>query len=273
MRPSIALALFVISTVGGACSGPRTNASPASGAAWWSIAALVPPPGAEEVLIGGRIADTKDFPASFYAVRGVERCTSTMVGPRTLLTAAHCVDDGAMINLTLEAREYPGQCVHAPDYKMNHTADWALCLMAQDVPSHPYETLNVDSHTLAVGVELLLSGFGCTRPRGGGNDGVYRIGEARVIKLPSATKHELVTRGEVALCYGDSGGPAFVFLDAGKTKRVQVAVNAQGNIHDTSYLAPLSAEAAKRFLYDWSRRYDVWICGLHTEAPRCRIGS
>src|SRR6267142_4209869 len=108
-----------------------------------------------------------------------------------------------------------------------------MCLMESDVPAIRYESLNADSARVQIHTELLLTGFGCTTAGGtGGNDGNYRIGEAKVTKVPVDGNNDIITTGEVALCYGDSGGPAFVFLDAGKKRRIQVSVNSRIQVLD-----------------------------------------
>lgn len=246
-------------------------------------------------LIKGRIADPKEFPASVYAQMGNSRCTATVVGERTLLIAAHCVRDGGTANFKADGIQYSSTCTHSPLYsqkawekvrtqielgqvsehadKVNATADWALCLVNKTVINIQYENLNTDPSLLSIGDELLLSGYGCTQPGGsGGNDGNYRIGEAKITDLPSGSDNDITTYGGVpgaALCYGDSGGPAF-FIDKLSKKRVVVSVNSRGNIKDTSYLPSVSTSQFKSFLTSWSNKTGQKICGYHKEAKNCR---
>lgn len=221
-------------------------------------------------LGGATPANPKDFQASFYALSSDGACTSTLVGPRVLLTAAHCVENGGTVSLQRGGKNWVGTCTHAPDYAANDTADWALCDLTGEVAGVPYERVNQDAALLAGKGTLQLSGFGCTKSDGtGGNDGVYRIGNAPIVALPSGTDNDIVTRSSVFLCFGDSGGPAFRYLDPQRTKRVQVGVNSRGNIKDTSYLSSTSTAPAKKFLGDWSEAKKLKICGLHADAPNC----
>jgi hypothetical protein len=227
------------------------------------------PQDAQPSVIGARVARAADFSALFVSRAGTKTCTSTLIGPRVMLTAAHCVADGGRLEITANGQARVSTCTHAPAYKADVTADWALCEFDADVPGPLYERLNTKGDRISTGTELLLSGFGCTLS--GEDDGRLRIGETWVIDVPGpGTNNHIVTRRGAAVCFRDSGGPAFLFLDAEKTRRVQVSVNSQGNISDTSYLSSLSTDAALAFLKAWTgasaqRR----VCGLDTTVVGC----
>lgn len=249
----------------------------------------------DQTLIKGRPADPKEFPASVYAQMGNSRCTATVVGEKTLLIAAHCVRDGGIAKFKAGGADYSSTCTHSPLYSqaawsrvkeaiekglvsqftdlVNATADWALCLVNKPVGNIQYEVINLDPDILKEGNELLLTGYGCTQPGGsGGNDGTYRIGEAKIIGLPSGSDNDIVTNGGqpgAALCYGDSGGPAFLINPIDK-KRVVVSVNSRGNIATTSYLSSTSTSAFKSFMGSWASKNKQFVCGVHKEAKNCR---
>lgn len=224
------------------------------------------------VLIGGRPADPAQFPASVYASMSGARCTATVVGPRVLFIAAHCVNSGGTASFTAGANRYTSVCTHSKDYARNSTADYALCVVDREVTGIKYENVATDSSVVKVGDEILLTGYGCTSPGGGGgNDGVYRIGEARVKQVPSGTDNDIVASSGAALCFGDSGGPAFKYLDAGKTKRVLVSINSRGDIRTTSYLSGVFTDQGKRFIAAWQgANSGLKICGVDADTPNCR---
>ena len=221
-------------------------------------------------LIGGRDANAADWPATVYSSQGSSRCTATLVAARALLIAAHCVGDGKTATFTAGGKQYSSTCKHSPDYRRDHTADWALCYVATDVAGVAFEKLAKPEDAPQVGETILLTGYGCTRAGGsGGNDGVYRIGESTVISVPTRD-NDIVTKGGAALCYGDSGGPAFRLLDPEGKERVQVSVNSRGDIRTTSYLSSITTAKAVSFIESWAQEKRVRICGIHAEAGGCR---
>lgn len=228
---------------------------------------------ARPTLIGGKPADPKDFPASVVASMNGAVCTATVVGERVLLIASHCVNHNASAKFTVGANQYHSICARSPLYRNGTDHDLALCLTDRSVTGIAFESINIDQNLLKVGDTLQLTGYGCTRQGGGGgNDGVYRIGEAKITRLPSGSSYDIVTQGQSALCFGDSGGPAFKYLDAAKSRRVVVSANSKGNISDTSYLADTSTQASIKFINEWSSQNNVRICGVHADAAGCRAG-
>lgn len=228
----------------------------------------------DETLINGRIADPKDFPASVYSEQDGSRCTATIVGPRLLFIAAHCVDHGAKANFRIQGESYTSVCTHSKDYAGNPTADYALCKVDRVVTGIKYEVVNTSESVPSVGDEILLTGFGCINPGGGGgNDGKYRIGEAKVTRTPVGTDNDIHTSGPAALCYGDSGGPAFYYLDKAKTKRVQISINSRGDIRRNSYLSAVATAQGKRFIQAYLEREGLEMCGVTPNTPNCRNSS
>jgi len=228
---------------------------------------------AQTSVLGARKVDPKLFAASFFSKDA--QCTSSLVGPRALLLAAHCVNQGEAIAIAVSGREVTAVCTRAPEYDpvRNASPDYALCLTASEIVETPYfETVSTDAARLAVGQEVLLTGFGCTKAGGGGDTSgtVYRVGEASITNLPTVTDNRIVTKGQAAVCYGDSGGPAFLQRIQDGGPRIQISVNSVGNIRDTSGLASLSTAVAKNFLASWSQTHGVRICGVHPEQPKCR---
>jgi len=220
-------------------------------------------------LINGRPANPSDFPASVWT----RSCSATVVGPRAVFIAAHCVSSGT-ISFSVGPTAYRGECLVSRAYSGNPTADYAMCLTDKVVAGIPYERINTDPALLRVGGEVLLSGYGCVRPGGsGGNDGVYRIGEARVSRLPSGSNNDIVTGNGAALCFGDSGGPAFLFTESGNSMtraRVVISTNSRGDIATTSYLSSTSTAEGIRFFNAWAERTAQRICGVHADAQGCR---
>jgi len=221
------------------------------------------------MLIGGKPVDGADWPASLYAKSPGGACSSTLIGDRVLFMAAHCMANGATVTFSAYANSYKARCTHHPEYIFNETADWALCLVDRPVTGIPFESLGTDLELL-INAELLLSGYGCVHPGGGGgNDGIFRVGNAVIKGLPGNNSYDIVTKGGAALCFGDSGGAAYMF-DSNAQRRI-VAVNSRGDIETTSYLPSIKSDSFLRWAKGWSQgSNNVRICGLHEDAQGCR---
>lgn len=224
------------------------------------------------VLIGGRAADPKDWPASMYADMNGARCTATIVGERVLLIAAHCVKSGGTAKFRANGESYSAVCTHSKDYQRNQTADYTACEIDRPVTGVPFEMVNIDPGFVKVGEEILMTGFGCTiSGGGGGNDGVYRIGESIVARMPQGSDNDLVTKGPAVLCFGDSGGPSFKIVG---DKRYQLAINSRVHFQSkSSYHSYLASSQGLRFLNAWVDKTGHKICGMHAEATGCRGGD
>lgn len=248
-------------------------------------------------LINGTPSDLKDWPASVYASMGNSRCTATVIGEKVLLIAAHCVANGGTASFKAGGQAYTAKCTHAAQYSHaaweaqdkalkegakfeveqqevvekvagNATADWALCVVNKPVTGILFETVNQDPDLHKIGDKLTLTGYGCIRKGGGGgNDGIYRTGTSTIIDLPDGNDNDITTRGNAALCFGDSGGPAFFGT---VNDRKVVSVNSRGDIKTTSYLASVSTDMAKTFFKEWSEKNKVSICGIQKTATNCR---
>lgn len=224
------------------------------------------------MLIGGKAAEPGEWPASVYAKAGGSACSATLVGERVVFMAAHCMSNGQKITFTAGANSYSATCTHHPDYRKNDTADWALCLVSRPVTGVPFENLGLDAQ-LNIGQNLLLSGYGCVNPGGGGgNDGIFRIGEAKIRGLPAYSNHDIVTKGGAALCFGDSGGAAYL-LGAEGARQI-VAVNSRGDISTTSYLPSVRQKTFQDWAKSWATASNnVRLCGMHLDALGCRGGG
>ena len=136
----------------------------------------------------GKVVNAEDFaltrlPATFAAkLSSGELCTATLVGPRVLLTAAHCVDQkfqeggvwktvgGTVARSDGSARKQIQSCAMAPAYtasepkpgEVRNTNDFALCELVSDFSGVAAENVNFDEAYHQVGQRWLLAGFGCT---------------------------------------------------------------------------------------------------------------
>lgn len=207
-------------------------------------------------LIGGTVADPADWPASPW----IGNCSSTIIGDRVLLTAAHCVGNGGSVRFSKGTTVYSGRCTHHSEYRGNSTADWALCELSSAVPDVMPETVaKPDQVTCESGKEFLWTGYGCTR-WGSRLDGKFRTGTVDAIRCPSGRNYDTVTRGNVALCSGDSGGGGYV-VD-GDGKRMLVGVNSRSDTRVTSYVSSTYVGTFQDWARSWAENRGLDICGI-----------
>ena len=222
---------------------------------------------AQAELIGGTVAD----PSQWMASPWVGNCSSTLIGDRVLMTAAHCVSNGGTKSFSIGTTVYRGTCTHHSSYRGNSTADWALCRLSSAVPNVPFEVIATsDQAACSVGKSFTWTGYGCQR-WGGGIDGKFRTGAVATIRCPSGNNYDTITRGSVALCSGDSGGGGYVVEADGK--RYVVGVNSRSNTTDTSYISSTYVGSFRTWAQTWGDANGVKICGIHADAQGCRDGG
>jgi hypothetical protein len=229
-------------------------------------------------LLGGGVVvmDTSQFPGVVVIKSGASRCTASVVGPRAVLTAAHCLD-GRDISFSVAGQDARSMRCHfhaAYDAK-THLNDYAMCQLSEALTGTLYETVNVNS-TPTEG-NLLLTGYGCTN-WGADSDGKLRAGTAAISEmtypdLPGVLVAKAILGGEfkngkltATLCSGDSGGPVYT------TGPLSVADNRQivgiNSLSDFSYgisvFAPTGSGEGKRFIEAWVSFTGESVCGVNT---------
>jgi hypothetical protein len=154
-------------------------------------------------------------------------CSGTVIAPRVVLTAAHCIESLAIgpgeVVVGSSTRSAAARRIRivetVVDPAWNAPAhDLALVLLAEDAGVVPLPTADA---TALTGGLVELVGYGIDD---GEQTGTRRVGTARVVEI-SAT-HVRVRPAPALSCTGDSGGPAIAVL--GEIERV-VAVASYGD--------------------------------------------
>ncbi len=231
-------------------------------------------------VIGGDEVSVNKWSATLR-LDGNEDCTATLVGPRAVLTAAHCVADSSQGTLEVCGNKIDATCDHHPDYQEDVdeadedwyakvSPDFALCQLDESVEFITYETIETDSKKVAIGVNLGLLGFGCGRENHGmvTDFGDLRLGEARIMEIPKPPSYFAVTDSGATLCDGDSGGAAY-FLDCDQERKI-AGVNAGQSCYRFSSIAITSTDGFLSWARSWSQLANLQICGIHSGIGSCR---
>jgi secreted trypsin-like serine protease len=209
--------LLLIAACGGGSStpsspspAPTTPISAACGALGQTVSGAT-------AIVNGAECSTANSPVVLLNMKdrdGLQSgsCTGTVIAPRAILTAAHCLPSAtASIKVFLGVGPELNAASFAPHpgYNGGTTLDVGVVLMPEDIPRTPIPLLL--SRDARVGETAVLTGWGKDAT---GVTSTLRAGVATITAVTSLTLQTSFSANFSSVCQGDSGGP-ILLLESG----------------------------------------------------------
>jgi hypothetical protein len=197
-------------------------------------------------VIGGEEIAADDYPAVLTVLQpSGDPCSGTLVGPGTVLTAAHC---GLAEGITVLGR--PVTVVLRGDDSGNAgEQDLAVLRIAAPI-AEQIEPIMITGDEPSFGAAVTLVGFGRNQPGHGGELGIKRRGENHLssvdeLLLITSTAADNANSHRANIAPGDSGGP---LLYARRLIGVATGASLEPGERIYGWFVNLASPASREFL-------------------------
>ncbi|MEZ4751181.1 MAG: S1 family peptidase [Bdellovibrionota bacterium] len=187
-------------------------------------------------------------------------CTATIVGPRTVISAAHCFHANRPRNaprkVTIGKRTVTLNFFAHPNF---NGWDYDVAIGFAD------EDLGVAPRSMARGLSWgtgVITGFGCNNANGAG----YRTQRVGMVNIYSyyRNKYMVLGAGGAVACPGDSGGPLF---QSGKL----VALMSRTDFRRNTYFTRLDVSGNRNWFVAKAKSQRKPICGIQSRGCQVKL--
>jgi hypothetical protein len=215
---------------------------------------------APHALLYGTLVPKDQRTEVTWVVSGSSTCSSVFVGPRVVLTAAHCVEDGGAAIVLDRGRRSSGRG-HRPPKSLGDDLDVAVVVLEKPRVGAPYATVG---RSVFPGEQVDLFGQGCFDPDTFQSDNRFRRGVSRVAGVAEA-EIKIAEPGGAVACFGDSGGPVFRRGGDGESLEL-VGLISKGDMIDETYATRLGEDRVFGFLASFASA-ELTLCGVNVPCP------